>query len=235
MKPKILILIIISCFLLNTALSGQKANKKIVVSGHVKDINGTFVSGAMILIDNQNSNVVTNDKGFYKVKVKPSAEVISAFTLMNSVGAELIEGRSVIDIVISSPVVNDEAQENTSDEETVNIGYGSISTKDLATPVNKIDGTNKIYKGYSSVYDMIGQVPGVKVNGKSIRIQGASSFMMSTEPLFVVDGVTVTSIDNIIPQTVKSIEVLKGPAASIYGSRGANGVILIYLNRAKDY
>jgi TonB-dependent SusC/RagA subfamily outer membrane receptor len=50
---------------------------------------------------------------------------------------------------------------------------------------------------------------------------------MSTQPLFVVDDVIVNSIDNILPAMVKSIEVLKGSGAAIYGSRGANGVILI--------
>ena len=76
-----------------------------------------------------------------------------------------------------------------------------------------------------------GQVPGVRVIGKSINIQNANSFMMGTKPLFVVDGTTVESIDNIPPQLVRSIEVLKGASASIYGSRGANGVILITLKR----
>ena len=74
-----------------------------------------------------------------------------------------------------------------------------------------------------------GEVPGVQVNGTSIIIQGASSLTLSTEPLFVVDGIVVNSIDYISPISVKSIEILKGSAASIYGSRGANGVILIRL------
>ena len=79
-----------------------------------------------------------------------------------------------------------------------------------------------------------GEVPGVQVNGTSIRIQGASSLTLSTEPLFVVDGVTVNSIDHILPQMVKSIQVLKGSSAAIYGSRGANGVLLINLINAGD-
>jgi TonB-dependent SusC/RagA subfamily outer membrane receptor len=69
----------------------------------------------------------------------------------------------------------------------------------------------------------------VQVNGKSIQIQGPSSINLSSEPLFVVDGMAVTSIDDIRPQQVKSIEILKGASASIYGSRGSNGVIMITL------
>jgi TonB-dependent SusC/RagA subfamily outer membrane receptor len=105
----------------------------------------------------------------------------------------------------------------------------------MTTNVSKIDGTNPKYASYRTIYDMLrGEVPGVQVNGTSIKIQGASSLMLSTEPLFVVDGITVNSIDDIQPVTVKSIQVLKGSSASIYGSRGANGVILIDLVKAGD-
>lgn len=74
----------------------------------------------------------------------------------------------------------------------------------------------------------------MQVSGKSISIQGVSSFTLTDEPLFVVDGMVVSSIDDVQPLMVKSIEVLKGSAASIYGSRGANGVIMITLKGASD-
>jgi TonB-dependent SusC/RagA subfamily outer membrane receptor len=72
------------------------------------------------------------------------------------------------------------------------------------------------------------------VSGTSIKISGSSSLNASTEPLFVVDGIIVNSIEDISPQTVKSIEVLKGPDASVYGMRGANGVIVINRLTGKD-
>jgi TonB-dependent SusC/RagA subfamily outer membrane receptor len=74
-----------------------------------------------------------------------------------------------------------------------------------------------------------GRIPGVSVTGNTIMIQGPISFTTSSTPLFVVDGTVVSSIDNISPIEVSSIDILKGPAAAIYGSRGANGVILIKL------
>jgi TonB-dependent SusC/RagA subfamily outer membrane receptor len=102
-------------------------------------------------------------------------------------------------------------------------------------PVGKIDGTKSKYAGYNTIYEMIrGEVPGVEVNGTSIIIRSATSISSGTDPLFVVDGVPVTTIDNILPLMVKSIEVLKGSAASIYGSRGSNGVILINLLKGSD-
>jgi TonB-dependent starch-binding outer membrane protein SusC len=74
-----------------------------------------------------------------------------------------------------------------------------------------------------------GAVPGVQVIGKSIIIQGISTINASTDPLFVVDGLVVNSIDDVQPIEVLSVDILKGSAASIYGSRGSTGVILITL------
>jgi len=67
---------------------------------------------------------------------------------------------------------------------------------------------------------LAGEVPGVVVNGTSINIQNSFSFQLSTQPLFVVDGIIVPQINDIVPSQVKSIEVLKGASASIYGARG---------------
>ena len=79
-----------------------------------------------------------------------------------------------------------------------------------------------------------GTIPGVQVNGKNIAIRGQSSLYNTSGPLFVVNGVIVTSIDHIRPIDVKSIEVLKSSSAAIYGSRGSNGVILIEVLTSAD-
>lgn len=100
---------------------------------------------------------------------------------------------------------------------------GVINVKDSAVPV------------YQDIYDMIrGKVAGVEVSGRSIKIRGTNSLNVSTEPLFVVDGVIVREIDDIAPETVRSIEVLKGPDASVYGARGSNGVIVITRKKGMD-
>ncbi len=100
---------------------------------------------------------------------------------------------------------------------------GVIDIKDSSVPA------------YQDIYDMIrGRVAGVEVSGKSIKIRGTNSLNVSTEPLFVVDGVMVREIDDIAPETVKSIEILKGPDASAYGIRGSNGVIVITRKTGKD-
>jgi outer membrane receptor protein involved in Fe transport len=93
----------------------------------------------------------------------------------------------------------------------------------------------KKINAYTDIYQMIRQeVPGVVVSGKSIVVQQPNSFFGSTEPLFIVDGVRVNSIDYINPTEVKSIQLLKGSYANIYGIEGANGVISITLISGKD-
>ena len=78
------------------------------------------------------------------------------------------------------------------------------------------------------IYEVLRTLPGVMVSGSSVTVRGVGS-TGSTSPLFVVNGITVSSISGINPSTVKSIEVIKGPAASVYGLQGANGVISIHL------
>jgi TonB-dependent SusC/RagA subfamily outer membrane receptor len=235
MKPGYILLLIFSLLVFNTSF-GQKPPKKLTITGFVNDANQKPISGASIFVDNQKTNIVTDDKGFYKIKVSTKARSISVFSFMNGLVETEIGGRTTINFSLKGSATSGKTEiGNTRDDETVNVGYGTMKKRDLTTSVGKIDGTNKKYASYQNIYDMIrGEIPGVQVTGKSIMIQGPSSINLSTEPLFVVDGVIVSSIDDVSPQMVKSIEVLKGSSASIYGSRGANGVILVYLLGAPE-
>jgi TonB-dependent SusC/RagA subfamily outer membrane receptor len=87
---------------------------------------------------------------------------------------------------------------------------------------------------YNNIFDIIkGRVPGVLVYGDKIQIRGPNSFILSTEPLYLIDDIPVdaNAVSSLNPQDVERIEFLKGPSAAIYGSRGANGVIAIYTKR----
>lgn len=217
-------------------LSGQKAGKKITITGIVLDINNQPVPEAVIIVDGKNTNISTDIDGYYKIKVKPSAVSIGIYSLASGVTEQALDNRTEVNFILgSSSSQYSGVDENSSGEELINIGYGSVKSKDMTTNVNKISGSDKAYANYTNIYEMIkGQVPNVEVHGKSIRIQGASSFVgASTEPLLIVDGMTVNTIDDIPPQSVSSIEILKGSAAAIYGSRGANGVVLIRLKNAE--
>ena len=112
------------------------------------------------------------------------------------------------------------------------IGYGYVSKKDLINSVSHMNSKEVDFCSYSDIFELIrGRFPGVEVRGSSpnaeIVIRGTSSINLSNDALYVVDGITVNSIAHISPCQVASIDVVKDAASSIYGSRGANGVVII--------
>jgi TonB-dependent SusC/RagA subfamily outer membrane receptor len=258
MRIKLFFIILLSVLCINS-ISAQKSNKKITITGTVLDVDKRPVMNAIIMIDGQKTNSITDSEGNYKIKVNPNALKIGIFTFGNGIFEEEISGRTRINInfgtVASKQLpdrniapgeeeINGRTQNNANfgivasqkpsdrniapGEEGVDIGYGYVKKKKLTTPVNRIDGTNKKYASYSSIYDMIRrECSGVQVNGTNIVIQDSRNLWGYVPPLFVVDGVYVNTIENISPQSVKSIEVLKGSSAAIYGTRGYGGVILI--------
>lgn len=234
MKHRIILLLIITLIGVNIS-SAQKSNKKITITGYVVDGTQASIANAIVMVDGKNTSKVTNNKGFYKIKVSPESTMIGIFTYSNGVMEESINGRTRINFTFEGTVPDQLTDNVDPEDEVIDIGYGKVKKRNVTSSVSKINGTNPKYASYRTIYDMLrGEVPGVQVSGTSIRIQGASSLTLSTEPLFVVDGVIVNSIDHILPQMVKSIQVLKGSSAAIYGSRGANGVILINLLNAGD-
>jgi len=232
MKSKTFLLII---FILTLSVSAfaQKSGKKYYITGQVLDINDQPVSGVMVLIDNKISDAITNDKGMYKVKVKANAAIISIFKLSSDLMNEEINGRNVINFKLNNVMPPEELveQENPNNE-AVNIGYGTVQKKDLTTTVGNINGQNKKYANYQSIFEMIkGEVPGVQVVGNKITIRGLATMNGSTDPLVLVNGIEMSldGLESIIPRLVKSISILNSSDASIYGSKAANGVILITL------
>jgi TonB-dependent SusC/RagA subfamily outer membrane receptor len=234
MRVRILLSIFLALILF-TGLFGQKSGKKITITGNVTDETGASIANAIIMVDGEKTGYVTDRKGFYKIKARQGDKKISVFTFTDGIVEELIGGRRRIDFKFRGSVPDQKGAEIDPGDEPIDIGYRVVKQRSVTAPVGKIDGTKPKYASYSTIYEMIrGEVPGVHVNGNSIMIRGATTINSGTEPLFVVDGVPVITIDNIQPQMVKSIEVLKGSAASIYGSRGSNGVILINLLTGKD-
>jgi TonB-dependent SusC/RagA subfamily outer membrane receptor len=235
MKRRISILL---CVLLAvnsiTGLYGQKSGKKITITGTVVDGTQTGIANAIIMVDGKKTDNVTDKRGSYKIKVKRKNIKIGILTFTNGIKEELINGRKQIDFQFEGYVPGQRAAEVLPGDESVNIGYGVRKKKDLTGNVGEIDGSKSKYASYRTIYDMLKGLPGVIVSGTTVSIRGPSSINLSSEPLFVVDGVPVSSLDYIQPIMVKSINVLTGSDASIYGSRGACGVILITLKKETD-
>ena len=233
MKWKIIFILLLSCWVIQVAFA-QKPNKKIIITGVVLDSHKKPVQNVLIFVDKVKTNSVTDSKGAYRIKVSPSAKRIVAYSHFNGTREMEINGNRIVNFNLDG-VGNDSIQPVGSESEMIDVGYGEIRKENLTTPINKIDGQKSRYAAYNNVFEMIsGEFPGVVVNGTSINIQNSYSFQLSTEPLYVVDGTIVPQINEIVPSHVKSIEVLKGASASIYGARGGNGVIVITLISGKD-
>ena len=228
MKTKLFLTILLSVFVFGS-LPAQKNSKKITISGTVLDAAQSPIVNAIIMIDGQKTNSLTDAKGAFKIKVKPDALKIGVFTFGSGIKEEDINGRTEINFnfgTVSSQTPTDQAI--TPGDEATDVGYGVVKKKNVTNQVNKIDGTNKKYASYSSISDMIQrEVSGVKISNGTIIIQDSKNLWGSIPALIVIDGVYVDGIPDIAPIQVKSIEVLKGSSAAMYGSRGYGGVIVI--------
>jgi len=215
-------------------LAAQNDKKKITITGTVLDVANRPMVNAIVMIDGKNTDAVTDSKGNYTVKVKPNALRIGIFTFSNGIIEDDIMGRSLINFNLSTkstqiPDPEPDVTKATPVQEdlvVVNTGYNKVKKRDLTTSVSKVEGSSAT-KTYTSIYDMIAEVPGVMVRGKTIIIQDSKDFFGPVPPLVIIDGVPVDGVEGVLPSQVKSIEILKGTAAAIYGSRGYGGVILI--------
>jgi TonB-dependent SusC/RagA subfamily outer membrane receptor len=123
----------------------------------------------------------------------------------------------------------------------VNVGYGMTERPRVTASVASLDSTDIERFQVVSLEEALGRLPGVTVTGRGpdarVRIRGTSSFLGTNDPLYVIDGMPMQfgmsqPLSGINPHDVARIDVLKDGAAAIYGSRGANGVVLITMKRA---
>jgi hypothetical protein len=228
MKMKTLFLILLAAVSFNS-LNAQKSNKKLTITGTVLNADKAPIVNAIIMIDEQKTNSLTDANGNYKVKVKSSASKIGIFTFGYGTSEDSIKGRTQIDFNFGTTKAQKTTEkEITPGEQGVNTGYSVVKKKNLTTDVSKIDGANKKYAAYHSIREMIlREVAGVKIDGSSVIIQGSKDFFGATPALIVVDGVSSYELPDIPPSSVKSVEVLKGTSAAIYGSRGYGGAVVI--------
>ncbi len=214
------------------------------VSGTVKDDQGETIPGANVLIKGTNQGTVTNINGKFSLEVSEDDAVL----IISFVGFEsqevAVNGRSTIDVTIVPDVA--ELQE------VVVVGYGAVRKSDITGAVTSVRVDENVARQSTTVDQLLqGRAAGVQVtgggqpgSGVSVRIRGTNSLRGNNEPLYVVDGVIFSSagedaavsdvqvnqngLNGINPRDIESIEVLKDASATaIYGSRGANGVILI--------
>lgn len=117
------------------------------------------------------------------------------------------------------------------------IGYGHVADADKLNAVTNLNNGDTDFSRYSNIFDLIkGRLAGVQVSNGEIHIRGTTSIISSNAALIIVDGIQVNSsmLSSIPPINVKSINVIKDASAAIYGSRGANGVVIIETKTGRD-
>ncbi len=235
MKLKLILILLLSLFIVGSSYAQEKKkSKKVILKGLVLDNENNPIPNATFFVDGKKANAISDSEGRFQLKLKPNSESILVFTLFNGAAELVFNGEEDVVFVMGAenmvqqdPLNKTEKPEN----DIVNVGYGSSLKRSLTSDVGEVDKQQlKNTMHYSSIYDMIeGEVPGVLVYGSTIIIRGISTVNGSSVPLFIVNGTPVDSISSISPNDVKSISILKGPSAAIYGARGSNGVILITL------
>jgi len=228
MSIRLFFLILLSVLCLNS-ITAQKNNPEVTITGRVVDVYYSPIVNAIIMIDGQKTNSLTNSNGRYKIKADQKATKIGIVAFGNGIIEEEIDGRPEINFKFKNLTSQQQQYKNNAlCEEGINTGYSHVKRKYLTTDISKIDGENKKYASYNSIYDMIQrEISGVRINGGTIIIQDSKNLYGYIPALLVVDGVYVNTIGDISPSSVESIEVLKGTSAIIYGSRGYGGAIVI--------
>lgn len=214
------------------------AQTKVNVHGVVKDTAGEPIVGASVVLPGTTTGTISGIDGDFSLRNVPADATLSVECLGYASQNILLGGRTEITIVLE--------EDSMFIEETVVVGYGQMKKSDLTGSVSSVKPEVLTDTPSNSIDGLLqGRVAGVQVINSSqdpgasstIRIRGNSSLNGSNAPLVVIDGFPygeAGALNSINPQDIISMEVLKDASASaIYGSRGANGVILITTRKAK--
>lgn len=208
------------------------------ISGSVKDANGAPLPGAAISVDDSRSTALTDNNGMYSINVTANQVNVTA-TMMGYVSASksvsLSNGSGQANFSLTEEAV-------TLDDIVV-IGYGTSNLKDLTGSVVSVKAKSFQKGSFASPEALIlGKTPGVRITsnsgmpgaGSRIRIRGGSSLNASNDPLIVIDGLPADGLGLLNPSDIESFTILKDASATaIYGSRAANGVILVTTKKGK--
>ena len=200
------------------------------ITGKVTDDTGSPMTGVTVLVKGTTIGTLSDMDGNYTLNIPNQQNVILVFSFIGFKAQEVtVEGKSVIDLTLEA--------ELTGLDEVIVIGYGTAKRSDLVGSTAPVS-IKAIKRVPSGRVDQVlqGTSPGMMVqnttaapNGSySIRIRGNNSLTGSNDPLVVIDGFLGGTLSSINPNDIASVEILKDASATaIYGSRGANGVIMV--------
>lgn len=221
-------LLTLIALLLSSAAFAQQTK----VSGTVFDVQNEPIVGATVQIEGTNKGTATNVNGQFTLEVKSGDRLRFSYVGFKTITVKAVNGMKV--------VMQEDA--NTLNE-VVTIGYGAVKRKDVTTAVSSVSTKDLETRPIvSALQGMQGKAAGLQIsqaNGQpgstpTIRVRGTTSLNGSNSPLYVVDGVPVDNVDYLSSDDIDNIQILKdASSAAIYGSRAANGVVIINTKQGK--
>jgi TonB-linked SusC/RagA family outer membrane protein len=219
----------------SSTIVGQNAQK---VSGRVTDSSASPLPGVTVLVKGTTIGTITDTDGRYSISNIPEKATL-VFSFVGMKPQEIaVGGKSTINVTMT--------EETVSLDEVVAIGYGTMKKSDITGSVSSVTPEELVDRPVLNVGQALqNKIAGVQVIRQAagdpggrpqIRIRGTNSINTSSDPLFVVDGIVgvINALQNLDPEDIATMDVLKDASATaIYGTRGANGVIIITTKRGK--
>lgn len=216
---------------MSTSVSQQQ--KK--VTGKVTESSGVPLPGVTVVVKGSNTGALTDMDGNYTLP-NVSENAVLQFSFVGMRSQEIsVAGKTSIDVVMEEEAIGL--------QEVVAVGYGTQKKKELTSSISVVKSGDFNKGNVSNPVQLIqGKVAGLSISkaggdpneGFNIRLRGLSTIGANTGPLVIIDGVIGGSFDNVDPNDIESINVLKdGSAAAIYGTRGSSGVILVTTKQGK--
>ncbi len=233
MKNTTVMILLVFGLLSFTDLSGQTVD----VSGKVKNVSGEPLTGVTVVVKGTSTGTVSDYNGNFSLRNVPSNGILS-FSFVGMKSQEMnVSGKTFFDVTME--------EETIGLEEVVAVGYGSMRKKDVTGAVASVAREDILKNPYmNAVQSIQGKVAGIDIysstakpgDAPNIRVRGNRSIKASNDPLYVVDGIPfMGNLKDVNSSDIESIEILKDASATaIYGSRGANGVILVTTRKGKS-
>lgn len=215
--------------------SAPKSYSKKTLTGVVTDDRGNPVIGATVIVKGTSEGTITDLNGKFNIEASPKAVLKVTYIGFQPMEVGVNNERDIkISLMESAKALDD----------VVIVGYGTQKKKDLTGAISVVSSKEFEAQSTANMGDALeGKIPGVQISkpsgqpqsGYNITIRGISTITAGSNPLFIVDGVPTTSINQIEPTDIENISILKdASAAAIYGASGANGVVLITTKRGSN-
>ncbi|MFC6099229.1 TonB-dependent receptor [Olivibacter domesticus] len=216
-------------------ITANQRTQERTITGKVTDEKGAPLVGVTIKVKGGNAGTVTDVDGAFRLKLSRGNETLTVSYTGFAEKEMSAEGKTYVEVTL---------EESTSSlDEVVVVGYGTVKKRDLTGAVSSVKAEDITLSPVSSPMEALqGRVSGLDIqrgSGKAgtspaVLLRGNRSLTASQDPLYIVDGIP-SSINNLNPNDIESIDVLKDASSTaIYGSAGANGVIIITTKKAKE-